>query len=463
MRPSPPCRAPSVLRPGDPVQLPRILVRLLPGGRGEDLRRRPAPGLAPERACTPSCASSPTWRRRPRRRPPSTATPRAAHLERAATAGSTLAYEIADTVRRARARAWACASRAAAPTLTPFSGTYLYRDPRRRRARVHRLRDRPPLPDHRARRRRGRRRSARRRSAAPNAALDLPGDGGRGRSRSRSSTTARAPYRADGDLRRGAPRRARRRVRRVRRRGRAVARRRDTPAAELAAYVLWSATVRPAGFVARPGRADVQALDGQGVELGPLLQRPRPGRRPARSWPGTSSSCPFDHQDAAGALPDSVTHSEVLYNFVKPPIHGWALRQLRQRCPRRSTAAELTEAYRPAGALDRRSGSTARRAPGHDLPHYQHGNDSGWDNATTFDPERVVETADLAAFLVLQLRELADLAAELGRGRGRRAGRAHGRRACATALLDRAVDRRPVRRPRRVDRRAPRPAPACST
>ncbi len=48
------------------------------------------------------------------------------------------------------------------------------------------------------------------------------------------------------------------------------------------------------------------------------------------------------------------------------------------------------------------------------MPHYQHGNDSGWDNATTFDPERVVETADLAAFLILQLRELAELAGDLG-------------------------------------------------
>ncbi|MBW8740477.1 MAG: glycogen debranching protein, partial [Streptomyces turgidiscabies] len=53
--------------------------------------------------------------------------------------------------------------------------------------------------------------------------------------------------------------------------------------------------------------------------------------------------------------------------------------------------------------------------PGDDLPHYQHGNDSGWDNATTFDPERVVVTADLAAFLVLQLHQLADLADELRR------------------------------------------------
>ncbi len=56
---------------------------------------------------------------------------------------------------------------------------------------------------------------------------------------------------------------------------------------------------------------------------------------------------------------------------------------------------------------------TARRVPGHDLAHYQHGNDSGWDNATTFIPERVVETADLASFLVLQMRTLARLATDL--------------------------------------------------
>ncbi|MBN9195706.1 MAG: glycogen debranching protein, partial [Microbacterium sp.] len=73
----------------------------------------------------------------------------------------------------------------------------------------------------------------------------------------------------------------------------------------------------------------------------------------------------------------------------------------------------LTEVYGRLAAwsrfwLDRRT------APGSDLPHYQHGNDSGWDNATVFDRDRVVESPDLAAFLVLQLDELARLAPEVG-------------------------------------------------
>jgi glycogen debranching enzyme len=52
--------------------------------------------------------------------------------------------------------------------------------------------------------------------------------------------------------------------------------------------------------------------------------------------------------------------------------------------------------------------------PGHPLAHYQHGNDSGWDNSTTFDRDRVIESPDLAAFLVIQLDVLAELAVELG-------------------------------------------------
>ncbi|CAM5437191.1 amylo-alpha-1,6-glucosidase [Streptomyces coeruleorubidus] len=186
-----------------------------------------------------------------------------------------------------------------------------------------------------------------------------------------------------------------------------------TPAAELAAYVLWSATVRPAGLVSRPAvlmskhwMDKVWSWDHcfNALALAP-------------GCPGLAMdqfALPFDHQDDSGALPDSVTHSEVLHNFVKPPIHGWASGRLRRRLPTPPSRAELAGTY---DRLERWTHFwlTARRAPGAALPHYQHGNDSGWDNATTFDPERVVVTADLAAFLALQLHELAYLAAELGK------------------------------------------------
>ncbi|HWS39295.1 MAG TPA: glycogen debranching protein [Actinoplanes sp.] len=179
----------------------------------------------------------------------------------------------------------------------------------------------------------------------------------------------------------------------------------EKPAAELAAYVLWSATVDPAGFVTRPAvlmskhwMDKVWSWDHcfNAIALA--------GGDPGLAW--DQFQLPFDHQDAAGALPDSVTHSEVLYNFVKPPIHGWALRRL-------PWPADLGETYTRLARWTR-FWLDARRVPGQDLPYYTHGNDSGWDNATTFDAGRVIQSADLAAFLVMQLRTLAELAAELG-------------------------------------------------
>ncbi len=183
----------------------------------------------------------------------------------------------------------------------------------------------------------------------------------------------------------------------------------QTPAADLAAYVLWSATVRAGGFLARTGvlmsKHWMNKIWSWDHCFNALALAPG---RPELAW--DQFQTPFDHQDPHGALPDSVTHSEVLYNFVKPPIHGWALGQLRRRIP--LDRPMMGQAYRRLAAwtsfwLDH------RRAPGSGLAYYQHGNDSGWDNATSFDPQRIVESADLAAYLVLQLRELADLAALL--------------------------------------------------
>jgi glycogen debranching enzyme len=186
----------------------------------------------------------------------------------------------------------------------------------------------------------------------------------------------------------------------------------ETPAAALAAYVLWSATVAAEGLVTRESvlmskhwMDKLWSWDHcfNALALAPGL--------PDHAL--DQLLAPFDHQDRAGALPDSVTHSQVLYNFVKPPIHGWALRRLRATAARRLTEAELRELHT---GLSRWTGFwlDSRRRPGHELPYYQHGNDSGWDNATTFDVDRVVEAPDLAAFLTIQLEVLAELADELG-------------------------------------------------
>ena len=183
-----------------------------------------------------------------------------------------------------------------------------------------------------------------------------------------------------------------------------------SPAAELAAYVLWSATVEPRGFLGRESvlmskhwMDKVWSWDHCFNALALAAGEP--------SMAMDQFLAPFDHQEAAGALPDSVTHSEILYNFVKPPIHGWALAKLRVDIDlNRAALAEIYE------RLSRWSlfWLDFRRVPGHDVPHYQHGNDSGWDNSTAFDYDRTLESPDLAAFLIVQLDVLASLAEELG-------------------------------------------------
>ncbi|MGW3993628.1 amylo-alpha-1,6-glucosidase [Amycolatopsis sp. NPDC004772] len=183
-----------------------------------------------------------------------------------------------------------------------------------------------------------------------------------------------------------------------------------TPAAELACYVLWSAIVAPAGFVGRPAvlmskhwMDKVWSWDHCFTALALA------GGRPELAW--HQVQVVFDHQDDRGALPDSITHAEVLRNFVKPPIHGWALGRLRRRLP-----GGLPEPGRTYGQLAAWTTFWLehRRVPGGPFAHYEHGNDSGWDNATPFARRRLVQTPDLAAFLVLQLKELAVLATEQG-------------------------------------------------
>ncbi|MEX0152943.1 amylo-alpha-1,6-glucosidase [Microbacterium sp. LMI1-1-1.1] len=178
----------------------------------------------------------------------------------------------------------------------------------------------------------------------------------------------------------------------------------------LATYVLWSATVSPAGFFGR----EAVLMSKHWMDKVWSWDHCFNALALASGLPGPALDqflTPFDHQDASGALPDSVAHSERLYNFVKPPIHGWALGRVR------AEGVELTAAQR-RDVYDKLARWTRfwldeRRVPGHALPHYQHGNDSGWDNATTFDRSRLVESPDLAAFLLLQLDALAGLADEL--------------------------------------------------
>lgn len=120
---------------------------------------------------------------------------------------------------------------------------------------------------------------------------------------------------------------------------------------------------------------------------------------------------PFDWITPEGRLPDSMCHSEILYDFTKPPIYGWTMFKLLDILSNRGDIfGNSFEAISPAILDDvyhkvKRNTMfwyTARKAASVRVPWYSHGNDSGWDNATCYDRQTMTASPDLAAFLIVQ-------------------------------------------------------------
>lgn len=180
----------------------------------------------------------------------------------------------------------------------------------------------------------------------------------------------------------------------------------------LAAYTLWSARVQPHGHLRRDAvlmsnnwMRSVWSWDHCFIAM--ALAR----TDAALAW--DQFMLPFDVQNAAGALPDCINDTAIIWNFCKPPVHGWTLRWMQGR-GFTLDAERLRDIYEPLCRWtqwwltyrdDHRSG----------LAYYNHGNDSGWDNATLFDAGAPLATPDLSAFLVVQMQALAELARKLNR------------------------------------------------
>jgi hypothetical protein len=97
-----------------------------------------------------------------------------------------------------------------------------------------------------------------------------------------------------------------------------------------AAYVNWSCVVAPEGVLRRPAMYmsknwmdNVWSWDHCFNALALAEQNP------ALAW--DQFMVMFDAQDEFGALPDYVNDVETVWNFFKPPIHGWTLRRLLER------------------------------------------------------------------------------------------------------------------------------------
>lgn len=123
---------------------------------------------------------------------------------------------------------------------------------------------------------------------------------------------------------------------------------------------------------------------------------------------------PFLLQSELGVLPDMWNpHLETRWGTTKPPIHGWCFSLLMDRFE--FTPEELERVYL---YLKKWTGWWMEHSDtdGDGIPDYPQGCDSGWDNGTLFDIGFFLESPDLPAFLILQMRTLARISARLGDG-----------------------------------------------
>ncbi len=183
-------------------------------------------------------------------------------------------------------------------------------------------------------------------------------------------------------------------------------------AAELAMYVNWTSVVAPSGNILRPTMLMSKNWMTKCWSWDHCFNAMALSyRNPDLAW--DQFMAPFDHQDEHGVLPDGLSAPGLTWNFCKPPVHGWALSKLARRRGL-LTEKRARQAYR---VLRRWTEwwMGPRDGDGDGLAEYHNGNDSGWDNATVFDGGYPVAGADLAAYLVLQMDVLGDLARRLGR------------------------------------------------
>ncbi|OGJ89853.1 MAG: hypothetical protein A2487_19235 [Candidatus Raymondbacteria bacterium RifOxyC12_full_50_8] len=180
----------------------------------------------------------------------------------------------------------------------------------------------------------------------------------------------------------------------------------------LGAYINWSAHVGPSGHLTRPvlymsknWMNSIWSWDNCFNALAHVRSHPH------LAWDQLMIFA--DHQNKNGAYPDSINDKQIGWNFCKPPVHGWALSWMMQRSAY-CTPERLARIYPSLVAWTNRW-FLYRDYDGDGIPQYNHGNDSGWDNATVFDNGVPVEAPDHPAYLVLQMDTLSEIAGKLGK------------------------------------------------
>lgn len=123
---------------------------------------------------------------------------------------------------------------------------------------------------------------------------------------------------------------------------------------------------------------------------------------------------PFDHQSETGQLPDFYDECHGQMYAIRPPIHGWALKLMKRMGYYQNVPLEEIRDFYPK--LAKWADWFAKyRTDGVDgLPHYEHSDESGMEDGSTFRYSFCMVTPDLPAYLVLLFEELGEMSQQLG-------------------------------------------------
>jgi putative isomerase len=183
--------------------------------------------------------------------------------------------------------------------------------------------------------------------------------------------------------------------------------------AEVAAYVNWESVVRPEGNLKRPSmfmsKNWMNALWSWDHCFNAMAETLSDDQL---AW--DQFMLPIDMQNSNGAFPDKWDSDNAVWEYSKPPVHGWALAWMLQQYPRFGDLKHLQQVYEPMVRWT--NWYFEYRDSNHNgFPEYRHGDESGWDNSTVMLSGSPVEAPDLDAYLILQMETLSKLANVLGK------------------------------------------------
>jgi putative isomerase len=183
------------------------------------------------------------------------------------------------------------------------------------------------------------------------------------------------------------------------------------PSVERASYITWSSVVHPDGllkdyamYMSKLWMYNIWSWDNCFNALNLGEHYPELAYAQLKAF--------MDNQDASGAYPDFVNDKFISYNCIKPPVFAYIYEQLMERNDYFKNEQRLRAVYESTKKVMNYF-ERYRTYPGR-LPHYKHGNDSGWDNASLFHEGMVVEAPDLASFLIRTYDILSSFANRLG-------------------------------------------------